>query len=493
MPHGSDPLSRGGLRTWITAADSTAARHAVPALVALGSAIFIALAASLPLQPELHPDTESYLALFPTRPPAYGLLLNGWAWFTGGLAGLPQLQAAALVAATTALAIAAAQRLRSLVLGVGIVFAVLLPSDLRYWPSVAMSEALFAAAIMAMLAAGLRVDPECPARGLWQVGGWAAAAIALRNAGLPLTIAAALLAFAVARTERHPARSLLAATVLPAVLVLVANVAVHLAWNGRMTVGSWSGVSLAGKGLMLTRPGDEVWLPPPLQAAPRLAAEARTLPPDMPLRLRMRVRHAQYDAIRFHHLWPELARAGIVDYLEINAMVGPAAWRAVRQDLAGYAALAVGDWAALWLVPEKITPTEREVELAFALAHPPPLLDMERPGVMGMLVPPAERPVAVWLRRIGALVAFVAGIAAVAVAVSRTWRRRPLGLAGPAAFASLALNGSFIAIAAMEGGLGRYAMPLWPAQVVLCAVSLAWLAARIAVPPPLPDQRVLRG
>lgn len=460
----------------------------------LGLVLFAMLAVSLPLQPELNPDTESYLELMPTRPPAYGLLLNAWSALAGGLVGLPQLQAAALVAATAALAIAAARRLRSLALGLGIVVAVLLPSDLRYWAGVAMSEAFFAAAAMAMLAATLRIDPARPVRGLLRVGIWAGCAVALRNAGLPFAIAAALLGLTMARTGRRPALPLLAAALLPAVIALAASAMVHLAVNGRLTVGAWSGVSLAGKGLMLTRPGDEAWLPPPLRAAPRLAAEARMLPPGMPLRLRMRVRSTQYDAIRFHHLWPELARAGITDPVAIDALVGPVAWRAVWRDPAGYAVLAAGDWAALWLLPAKITPREREAQLAFVRAHAPlPLLTVRPASVAEMLAPAADRPVAVWLLRVGALAAFVAGIAAVAVAALRTWRRRSLGLAAPAAFASLALNGSFVAIAAMEGGLGRYAAPLWPAQVLLCAIALAWLAARVAVPPPSSDQRVLRG
>ena len=493
MPREAD-AARQGVLARLVAADAAAAKYAAPALAALGLAVFAWLAASLPFQPEAHPDSHSYLALLATRPPAYGLLLNGWSRVAGGLGGLPQFQAAALIAAATALAIAAAQRLRSLALGLGIVLAVLLPSDLRYWPAVAMTEALFAACVMAMLAAGLRIDPARPAHGLWRAGGWAAAAIALRNAGLPLAVAVALLGLALARTGRLPARPLAVAALMPMIVALALSAAAHLAVNGRLTIGSWSGVSLAGKGLMLTRPGDEAWLPVPLRAAPLLAAEARALPSGMPLRLRLRVRAAQYDAIRFHHLWPVLEQAGIVDPLAMDALVGPAARHAIRQDPAGYVALFARDWAALWLVPSKITPGERAAELAFALAHELPLLDRERPGVMGMVVPAADRPVAVWTWRIGAAIAFFAGIAALGVAATRTWRCAPLGLAGPAALASLALNGSFVAIAAAEGGLTRYAAPLWPAQVLLCAIAAAWLAARVVtVPPPRPHQRVLRG
>ena len=58
-----------------------------------------------------------------------------------------------------------------------------------------------------------------------------------------------------------------AVAMLPAVIALAASAMVHLAVNGRLTVGAWSGVSLAGQGLMLTRPGDEAWLPSPLRAA----------------------------------------------------------------------------------------------------------------------------------------------------------------------------------------------------------------------------------
>lgn len=469
------------LRRQVDAALATAAglaqRHGPRALAAAGLVTFALLATSLPVQPELNPDTASYLLLQPSRPPAYGLLLNLLDRLGGSLGGLPQLQAAALLGGATALAIATARRLGSLLAGAAVMAAILLPSSLRYLTGVAMADALFAAAIMAMLAAALTLRPGRPLRGMVAVGAWAAAAIALRNAGLPLAIAAALYALALARTTRHPALPLVAAALLPTALALGASMAVHLAVNGRATPGSWSGVSLAGKGMMITRPGDEAWLPPPLRPAPALAAAAHALPGGMSPGLRMRARLAQYDAIRFHYLWPNLPATD--DPAAVEALVGPAAWQAVRRHPLAYLRLAASDWLALWLLPGVITPAERAADEGFLRSRSLPLLDRQPLATAQMLLPAAERPAVVWLRRAGAALAFVAGIAAVLVALGRTWRRRPLGLAGAVAFAALALNGSFVAIAAAEGGLGRYAAPLWPAQVLLCAVSLAWVARAV--------------
>ena len=456
---------------WLSCADAACARHAAALLSAVAAGLFVLIASRLPLLPRFNPDTLSYLDLLPTRPPAYGLLLNAWTRLVGDLSGLPQFQAAVVVGAALALAVAATRRTGSLLLGLCLLCAIFLPSDLHYWCGLAMTDALFAASVMLMLAASLRLDPGRPVTCLLRIGVWAAMGLALRNAGMPLVAGAELLALAVAWGQRmRPWRPLAAAT-LPALLALALSIAVHWQVNGRATPGAWSGVSLAGKALLLTCPGDEAWLPPALHAAPSLAEEVRVAPRASDWLLRQRIRLAQYDAIRFGKLWPDLKAAGIVDPMRIDAIVGPAARRAIHRDPVGYLRLALSDWIALWALPLRITTAEREAALRDVANHPPPLLDLTEPDVQHFMAPPAERPFVVWFQRSVSVAAFAIGVVAILIAVPLLLRRRPLGQHDAMLFAALLLHGSFAVVASVEGGLSRYAMPLWPAQLLLCVLA----------------------
>lgn len=463
-------------------AQAACARHALPLLSAAGLAILGVIALNLPHAPAFNPDTNSYLDLSATRPPAYGLLLNAWAGRSGGLSGLPAFQAVAVVAGAVALARAVLRRTGSLSLALGLLGLIFLPANLRYWLSLAMTEALFVAAVMLMLAAALRPSAEPQPLRLLRIGVWAALALALRNAGLPLVVVAGLLAVFLARQSRTPPWANLAAAVLPAAAVLVFSTAFHWQVNGRLTPGAWSGVSLAGKAMLLTHPQDTAWLPPPLHAAPAWAGQVRDARPPADWRLRHRVRLAQYDAIRFQKLWPDLRAAGVDDPVRIDALIAPAARTAIAAYPRDYLALTLADWVALWTLPSRITPSEREAALRAIARDPPPLLDTTRPDTRDELAPPAERTAAVWMQRGVSIAAGVIGAVCILLGLCRVLRGQALGRLGPMLPAALIVHGSFLSIAAVEGGLARYAMPIWPAEVLLCVLAISMLLPASAYP-----------
>ena len=79
--------------------------------------------------------------------------------------------------------------------------------------------------------------------------------------------------------------------------------------HGHFEIGSWAGISLLGKALVLLRPEDAAGKPPPVQAALPVAAAARRLlaeQPDIAARLRAQIQ-ASGD-VRFPDFWPAAER-----------------------------------------------------------------------------------------------------------------------------------------------------------------------------------------
>ena len=79
--------------------------------------------------------------------------------------------------------------------------------------------------------------------------------------------------------------------------------------HGHFEIGSWAGISLLGKALVLLRPEDAAGQPPPVQAAVPVAAAARRLMAEQPdIAARMRAQFQASGDVRFTDFWRAAGR-----------------------------------------------------------------------------------------------------------------------------------------------------------------------------------------
>lgn len=442
-------------------------------------AIGVYAARDLPLMPVLGPDSPSYLNLAPSRPPGYGLLLALFAQLWPGLAGLPQVQLAALVVASALLATAVGLRLRSVPAALAMLGLLWVPEDQRYWVRTVMADPLFLATVMLALAA--MIAPWGEERALLMAGIATAVGVLLRNAGAALALALAVQVLLQARgTGARRSALLLARAVGPTIAALAVAAAVHLAVNDVAMPGGWSGVSLLGKGLLLLTPESARGLDPALATLGDEVAAAKAALAEVPgFRLSLRVQHDYHDQLRFELAWARLLAASAGDPAAPDRIARVIALKAIAGDPVGYAWLALRDWLSLFAWPDDITASERAAD-ARALAAMPelPILaahwQAKDPTLRILLPPPTGLAKVAVVRIVGA----VGSATALAVIALACWRTLAGGrrMAPPLVFAALAAQAMAASTALVEGGLSRYAMALWPFSAVVVLLAVAALA-----------------
>ncbi len=308
--------------------------------------------ARLPRLPVMTGDSGSYIEQAANRPPAYGWLLQAFHAASGSpdFAWLPQLQTALIALALLGFTWQMARLLRA-----PLAMALLPPlvwthTGVYEATRFLMSEGLFLAAMLAGLAC-------CIAQ--------------VRRGGLQL-LAAACLCFAVATLARSAGAALM---LLPPLLVLLRRplrpaavlvvllasmapvllgMASHRARHGEFALGSYAGVSLLGKALLLLQPAQAD--APVLQAMLPLAEQARSAvatAPDAAAGLRAQAQ--AYEELRWRAFFP-LAETLLPgwqpqDLGQQNRLASGIARRIVASAPGGYLQLVLRDWAGLQLYP----------------------------------------------------------------------------------------------------------------------------------------------
>jgi hypothetical protein len=314
------------------------------------------MARHLPVDPLPTGDSASYLTLASYRPPAYGWLLNAFEYLTGGLSYLPLFQLVLLTSCLFFFATELGCVLRSAVLGALAIPLVLDHVAIHDAPPWIMTEALFVAALLTGLALQLRYARTGTGISLVGAGACFALAAATRTIGGPLLLLPPLTALLDRRLGWRSALLRATKVIIPIVGVMVIAAAGNYGKNGRFEVGSWGGMALLGKGLLLVQPSDLPGLSPPVAAVLPAAADHRLAVGAMPdLAARLRAQMQSYEDLRFHTFfqaanasWPAWIAA---DWRERGELVKPIAARIISHHPGEYALLLLGDVASLIVYP----------------------------------------------------------------------------------------------------------------------------------------------
>jgi hypothetical protein len=314
------------------------------------------MARKLPLLPGTTGDSAAYLQQAAFRPPFYGWLLESYQRFTGGLEHLPLTQLALLAAALAVFAIEFGRLLRSPLVGPATVFATLLHTAVHDSPKYLLTEALFLVTVLLGLAMLCRFARRGQVAALLVAAGCFGLATLTRSTGmafLPLPVIVALFDPRL-RWRLAMLRGALAGLAVLGVLL------VGMGWtalrHGHFEIGSWAGVSLLGKALVLIEPEDARRLPLAVGFTEEAAADSRRLiaaQPDLAARLRAQVQVS--GDVRFpvfwmaaEAFWPEWRAADLRGKGKLAMQLARALVAAHPMD---YVRLWANDWLSLVVHP----------------------------------------------------------------------------------------------------------------------------------------------
>jgi hypothetical protein len=453
-------------------------------------------AMGLPVLPgRLGTDSEEYLTLAAHRPPLYGWLLAAYRWATGGLEHLPLLQLALLAAGLLFFAVELGRMLRSAIAGAAAVLLATRHLVVHDAPAAVMTEGLFLALLLAglgLLFHHVRRD-GVGAAPLVAASVCFALAAATRTTGTALLPLAPLLALLDHRLRPRAAilRAAWCATAMAAVLAVA--VAGNWARHGRAEIGSFAGIALLGKALMLIGPADLPALPPAAASTVPVAEGARRrieAQPDLAARLRAHLQSSQ--DVRFGAFFPAAeaqwpAWRDAASWRERSDLGLGVALRLVADHPLGFLRLWARDWAALLLYPG-YRPAWASADVGDPRAFPACRLQ----GNCWALTRYGVSPL--WL---GAMLAVSLGGAAVGLVVllgvaRPVPARRAMPATALAWCLGLVLHASLLLTSLAEAGFARYtaglhvlgtALVLWAAVEASRRVKLA--ASRTTVAPDL--------
>jgi hypothetical protein len=398
-------------------------------------------------------------------------------------ARLPQLQTLLIALALLALAWQLALLLRA-----PWVAAIVVPviwTHRGVWEAMRFvtSEGLFLPLLLAVLA--LAIAHARSGSG-WSLAGAAfccALAAITRSIGAILLLLPVLLVLLAWPIGLRPMLRRLAIVVLAAALPLLAGMAWHKAQHGFFGLGSYAGVSLLGKALLLLRPAlanDAVLA----QVSP-LAEQARAAvaaAPDYAASLRAQAQ--AYEELRWRAFYPAAAASWPAwrdaDLGGESRLAGPVALRIIAAEPRGYVALALRDWSGLVLYPH-FWPTAWQAENTphpfFARCAEP-----RRCWVFERLQAPRWHGLVMLITSLGGLLATV-------VVLLRSGTRALRGRLTSAERLTLAVavvtQATLAATALFEAGLWRYGV----APHVMHALLLAWAGTSASRAPESPPAR----
>ncbi|MBV9653384.1 MAG: hypothetical protein JOZ42_02345 [Acetobacteraceae bacterium] len=448
-----------------------------PGLILTASAIgvlayFVRMWPNLPEVAMKTGDSDAYFNLESFRPPLYGWILNGWQWLHGSLDGLPELQLCILMLTLFAFAAELGLLLRNALVAVAVVPLAMFHPGIWEAPGWMMTESVYVSLVFAGMAAQFHYARNPGVAPLMLAGLCFGLATILRSTGLLfllLPVGAAL--FNGARPFASSLKEAGAALAVALCLIVGA-----MSWNasrhGHFEIGSWSGISLLTKALLLTEPDDARGFPP-LEAVAHYAPEERALiaaQPDLAARLRAQVQVASTD-LRWGVFVPEAEKTWPAwqdaDWRGRGLLAQRVSEDLIRRHPLGAARLWFNDWLAMLVQPaywpsswSTMTPDPaaflacRESDNCWALQR----YDAPLPKLSVLLVASAVAP-----------------LAAIVLIVLRgvpTLRRRTSAITVLFVLTACAIHATLLATAAFEAGNVRYTVALHVLELPL----LFWLA-----------------
>jgi hypothetical protein len=315
------------------------------------------MARKLPVEPLTTGDSYAYQYLFDYRPPFYGWFINAWQALTGSLDYLPLLQIAALGIGLFVFAVECGRMLRSpLVPLLGVPILLMHPGihDAAGWM---MTEAPYMVFILIGLGMQCRFVWRGDPASLLLATACFAVSTLTRSTGmafLPLPLLAALCDRRVA-LRLGALRAVLCAGL--AALCLLIGLTWTWARSGHFEIGSWAGISVLGKSLVLARPGELPLLPQPLAdqvaEAAALSRQLTAEQPDLAARLRAQVQ-ATSD-VRYAVFWPAAEQDwpawAQADGRERDRLAREISAPLLAKHRDEYLRMAVNDWLSLVVHP----------------------------------------------------------------------------------------------------------------------------------------------
>lgn len=468
----------------------SASRSAIPraAFVIICIAYMVFGASGLARRPEINAyDAPDYLEFADFVPPLYPTFLWAYRQVFAKLDYLPQVQFLAVHAAILLLALSVGRMARSLPASIVVFAASVVLMPYMDFDGV-MSDALYTALLITGVAGLLwALATDSPVLLPGAVGLVALAAIT-RTVGCAPLLACALV-LALVSVGRRRWRGWWLTSLLVAALVFAAGAAVTQVKTGSFRIGSSAGVSLLGKGVMVSRPQKPQPNQADLNIIPKAAAPAQqafSRPMSPPLK--MLVLRQYYEYLRWHFAldafenhWPEWRQEA--SGFERSRLALQLSYSYIRKNPGDYVRLALLDYGALWIAPRFLTSREaRRLNEELASLGELPYLTAHSRTEEGQLdyfriVPAAQPPLAVWCVRVFSGAALLTTLLA-AVIIVRSLRQK---LAAPASLFGLALlllivHSTYLSTALIEAGLDRYIQPTWPLLVAAVALTPIVLA-----------------
>ena len=442
----------------------------------LTTVLIFRMARKLPVAPLTTGDSYAYQFLFSYRPPFYGWLINGWQAVSGGTEYLPQLQLILLGLGVAVFAVELGRMLRSPLVPLLAVPVLLMHPGIHDSPSWMMTEAPF----MALVLLGLAMQCRYVCRGgldaLLVAAGCFALATLTRSTGLaflPLPLLAAL-----CDPRVRPGAAALRAAACGGLAALCLLVGMAWTWtrSGHFEIGSWAGISVLGKSLVLARPGELPLLPEPLATqVTDAAAVSRQLTaeqPDFAARLRAQIQ-ATSD-VRYAVFWP-LADKDWPEWIAADGRQKDAIARAISAPLLAahrgeYLAMVANDWISLIIHPHywpaALTAVPADPQRFAACAQTETCWGIER----------YDFPLFGMVPLFGvSILGTLATLLLIPLAAARVLRRRATPMLVLMWGAAMVVHGTLLATAAAEAGHVRYTVALHALDLML----LLWLGALV--------------
>ncbi len=454
-------------------------------LLILAVAVFWHANRDLPVRPFFSPDSASYIGFSALRPHGYSLFLAAYGLFSEELVYLPTIQLAFHIASIFALCTAVGMRLNNFLLSGGLFIIASLHLD-KAEVSEVMSDWLYASAITAACAMLILYARRPSLSLLIGTSLFIGLAITFRTIGYVLVPAFLLPITFHARAWRRRLVTLLGYAIFPiAVLYCLASMS-NFVRHGKFAIGSWGGMSLLGKGLVLAKllpnsaPLAEInWLAE--RAEPVRAAVDRIGNPV----LRALVGRQYYAYLRWWLAWPEFEKTWpawrIASEAERGQLAGQLALAYVVSEPRGYLGLVALDYMSLWLVPRLFTPDEvSRLKSQLQGIGELPFLSKFAETKEGQyeyyqIVPPPTDAFTVYGKRLTVLAFWGLSLASLALLLLRRYRGAVVRGVPDLLFIMLAVHGTYLVTASVEAGIERYIMPTWSmmlAGTIMCYALL---------------------
>ena len=433
-------------------------------------ALVLRMAPRVPIEAALSGDTESYIAIASYRPPLYGWVLAAYQWATGGYDYLPLFQFLLTALALLIFSVELGRLLRSLWVGPLSILLVLMHVAIYDSPRLIMSEALFVAMILAGLGLQFRYTRLDSLGDLLGAAIFFALAAVTRTTGMAFLLIPMLCAMLDRRRGYWGGGLRACCAMLATGLVLIMAMAGNHAKHGRFEIGSWTGMAVLGKGLLLLDESDVPVLPPPASAAAPEAARLRVLVDAQPnIADRMRAQMQASEDLRFalffpaaEENWPDWQ---IADWRERGALALTVGSRLIERHPLGFLQVWARDWGSLVLYPMH-WPAWASTEPPDKLLFPACRLHDNCWALTRYDIPAPALAVMLAVSLTGA----IGGVLLLLGASGRVLRRRALPTTILFWAMTLVLHTSLLVSAAFESGLVRYTVGLH----VLGAALLLW-------------------